>query len=302
LAKRTDGSLFFVVTPQDSPAQNQLSWLFGFDGQPELKFVAHEVKGDEDAELDFSARLILDELGIEYEDPEANTLDAIIERFGVTFPKTAEFSDLARLTLRGVSAMDDPDAALVAWLDHEEAMFRRLERKIVAERLEKGFINEGEADVDGFLKYSLEVQNRRKSRMGRALENHLAAVLRAFDLAFESQAITEQGNTADFLFPGSSAYHDSLFPIGRLTFLAAKSTCKDRWRQILPEAKKIWPKHLLTLEPAISPGQTDQMQAEGVQLVVPTEIQSSYREQQTAWLLSLHDFVELVAKRQTEIG
>ena len=29
-----------------------------------------------------------------------------------------------------------PDAALVAWLGHEEALFRRLERRIVAARIE----------------------------------------------------------------------------------------------------------------------------------------------------------------------
>jgi hypothetical protein len=297
VAKRTDGSLFFIVTPREGSMRDQLSWLFGFEGEPELKFAAHQVTGNEDAELDFSARLILDELGIEYEDPEANTLDAIIERFGLKFPTTIEFSDLARLTLPDVRAEDNPDTALLAWLDHEEAMFRRLERKIVAVRLESGFWSDGEADVDGFLKYSLEVQNRRKSRMGRALENHLAAVFRAFDLMFEPQAVTEHGNKADFLFPTSRDYHDEHFPSERLTFLAAKSTCKDRWRQVLPEAQKIWPKHLATLEPAISISQTEQMQSERVQLIVPAALQSSYREGQREWLMSVSDFLRLVSER-----
>jgi len=297
LAKRTDGSLFFIVTPHDGSMREQLSWLFGFEGEPELGFSAHQVAGDDDAELDFSARLILDELGIEYEDPEANTLDAIIDRFGLKFPTTIEFSDLARLTLPEVSAAEDPDTALLAWLDHEEAMFRRLERKIVSDRLKEGFLTETEADVDGFLKYSLEVQNRRKSRMGRALENHLSAVFRVLGLTFEAQTITERGNKADFLFPGSNAYHDEGFPSERLTFLAAKSTCKDRWRQVLPEAQKVWPKHLATLEPAISISQTEQMQLERVQLVVPVAIQSSYKEEQRRSLMSLSDFVIHVSER-----
>lgn len=176
-------------------------------------------------------------------------------------------------------------------------MFRRLERKIVAERLEKGFITDGAADVDGFLKYSLEVQNRRKSRMGRALENHLAAVFRSFDLSFEAQAVTERGNKADFLFPSSAAYHDERFPPDRLTLLAAKSTCKDRWRQVLPEGQRVWPKHLVTLEPAISTSQTDQMRSERVQLVIPTAIQASYRKEQRDWLMSLGDFVKHVLEK-----
>jgi hypothetical protein len=88
------------------------------------------------------------------------------------------------------------------------------------------------------------------------------------------------------------------FAAHRLTVLAAKSTCKDRWRQILPEAQRIWPKHLITLEPAISMQQTDQMAAERVQLVVPEAIQSSYRPEQRNWLLSLTDFIDFVAAKE----
>ena len=35
-----------------------------------------------------------------------------------------------------------------------------------------------------------------------------------------------------------------------------KSTCKDRWRQVLSEADRIPNKHLFTLEAAISENQT----------------------------------------------
>ena len=62
----------------------------------------------------------------------------------------------------------------------------------------------------------------------------------------------------------------------RLTMLGAKSTCKDRWRQVLAEAEKISRKHLLTLEPGISEPQTHQMEASSLQLVVPQPVQGSY--------------------------
>jgi hypothetical protein len=296
VAKRTDGSLIFVVTPAGGTIQNQLLWLFGFESQPEFDFDAHQIAGNQDAELDFAARLLLDEMGIEFEDPDANSLDTIIEPFGTTFPGTREFSDLARLTLPSVNAADDPDGALVAWLGHEEAMFRRLERRIVAERLSAGFGVGTTADVDGFLRYSLQVQNRRKSRMGRAFENQLEAVFRAHELRFDTQAVTEQRNTPDFLFPGAVEYHNEGFPAERLTMLAAKATCKERWRQVLPEARRIWPKHLVTLEPAISVAQTDQMRDENVQLVVPRSIQESYQATQRTWLCSLRDFINLVTR------
>jgi hypothetical protein len=183
---------------------------------------------------------------------------------------------------------------LVAWLGHEEALFRRLERRAVMTRLEQGFGSGESLDVDGFLYFSLQVQNRRKSRMGRAFENHLQAVFSAFRVTFEAQAVTEHGNTVDFLFPGSAEYHNADFPTDALTMLAAKSTCKDRWRQVLPEARRISRKHLITLEPAISVAQTTQMQAEQLQLVVPSPIQASYSTVQRDELLSLSDFLQLV--------
>ncbi|WEK46154.1 MAG: type II restriction endonuclease [Candidatus Andeanibacterium colombiense] len=298
LALRTDGSVLFIVSPAQSTIQSQLLWLFGFDAEPELAFDAHQISGDEDAELDFAARLILDEIGVEYEDPEANTIDAIIEKFGTSFPSTREFSDLARLTLPSVDARDDADAALLAWLSHEEGMFRRLERKAVSERLSAGFRAGQDVDVDGFVQFSLGVHNRRKSRMGYSFEHHLEAVFRAFGLAYGRQVKTEHGNTADFLFPGAAAYHDPGYPGDRLTMLAAKSTCKDRWRQVLPEAHRIWPKHLATLEPAISVTQTEQMKVEGIQLVIPQSLQETYRAAgQRGGLMSLAEFVAVVRQR-----
>ncbi len=42
--------------------------------------------------------------------------------------------------------------------------------------------------------------------------------------------------------------------------LAVKTTCKDRWRQILNEAQRIKPKHLLTLQEGVSHRQFDEMQ------------------------------------------
>ncbi|EJA5030400.1 hypothetical protein MU985_004932 [Salmonella enterica] len=41
--------------------------------------------------------------------------------------------------------------------------------------------------------------------------------------------------------------------------LAYKSTCKDRWRQMLNEAVRIPDKHLLTLESSICENQTNEI-------------------------------------------
>lgn len=297
LAKDQGGVLWFIVAPEGSTSEQQLFWLFGL--RPEGKsFVSREFS-DEEPELDFAARFILDEIGVEFEEPEADKLDSIIEKFGTIFPKTAEFSDLARLTLPEVRAEDDPDAALIAWLDHEEALFRRLERRVVSTRIEAGFMNEDGTDVDGFISFSLSVQNRRKSRMGHSLENHLAAVLRAHDIRHVRGAVTEHNHKPDFLFPDLETYR--VAPTEgdpRLTMLGAKSTCKDRWRQVLAEAEKISRKHLLTLEPGISEPQTNQMEASNLQLVVPAPVHGSYTDTQRGWLWSVRDFIGEVRNRQ----
>ncbi len=81
--------------------------------------------------------------------------------------------------------------------------------------------------------------------------------------------------------------------------LGAKSSCKERWRQVLAEADKIPRKHLLTLEPGISEPQTEQMEASNLQLVVPQGIQGSYTIAQQAWLWNLGQFIEHV-KRSSE--
>lgn len=297
LAKDQGGVLWFIVAPEGSTSEQQLFWLFGL--RPEGKsFVSREFS-DEEPELDFAARFILDEIGVEFEEPEADKLDSIIDKFGATFPKTADFSDLARLTLPEVRAEDDPDAALIAWLDHEEALFRRLERRVVSARIEAGFVNHEGTDVDGFISFSLSVQNRRKSRMGHSLENHLAAVLRAYDIRHVRGAVTEHNHKPDFLFPDLETYQAA--PVEgdpRLTMLGAKSTCKDRWRQVLAEAEKISRKHLLTLEPGISEPQTDQMEASNLQLVVPAPVHGSYTDAQRGWLWSVGDFINEARARQ----
>jgi hypothetical protein len=80
--------------------------------------------------------------------------------------------------------------------------------------------------------------------------------------------------------------------------LGAKSSCKDRWRQVLTEAKRIDSKHLLTLEPGISENQTDEMRAHKLQLVLPAGLHETYRPTQQDWLMDVQGFLALVRDRQ----
>jgi hypothetical protein len=185
------------------------------------------------------------------------------------------------------------DETLVRWLQREEQLFRALERVIVEERLKKGF--EG---VDDFVAFSLSVQNRRKSRMGYSLQNQLGALFDSQKLRYEAQAVTEGKNKPDFIFPGSKEYHDRRFDSTLLVMLGAKSTLKERWRQILTEAEKIPSKHLCTLEPGISKDQTDDIAHHSIQLVIPESFHQTYTEKQRPQLWTVSTFVEFVKRKQ----
>lgn len=298
IALRLDGSGLVIVAPAASTTQSQLLWLFGMSEQHTFGFEYRDIAHDEAPRLDFAARYILDELGIEIAEPGADRLDAFLEPFGLVFPGTRVFSKLARTSLTDVNANDDADLVLMAWLEREELLFRRLERRIVAQRLRNGFIMEEEADVEGFVSFSLSVQNRRKSRAGHALENHLEALFTARNLRFARGALTENKNRPDFLFPGADEYGDPAFPEEKLSMLGAKSTLKDRWRQVLAEAARIKNKHLITLEPGISEAQTQQIAAAKLQLVLPAALHVTFRESQQSGLMNLTDFIAHVSAMQ----
>jgi hypothetical protein len=222
----------------------------------------------------------------------------MLRRFEGAFPSTREFSEYARSTVPEADWRADRDAALMAWMEREEILFRTLERHMIADRLSNGFTG----DVDGFIAFSLSVQNRRKSRVGLALENHLEHLFASLGIHYARTAATENKAKPDFLFPGSDHYHDEAFDPVNLTMLGVKSTCKDRWRQVLSEADRITCKHLLTLETAISGNQTDEMRAKLLQLVVPKQLHATYSPDQQRWLLDVSGFTSLVRERQEHAG
>lgn len=300
VARKPDGSALLVIVQNGSTVERQMLWLFGIDGENGT-FVSRTIEGDSNREIGYVERTVLETLGIEPEpEPAAPAwLTRILDRFGGSFPTTKLFSAFARETADAPSPVDDPDGTIMAWLSHEEMLFRTLERHIVDQRLN---MDVPFSDVDDFISYSLSVQNRRKSRAGSSLEHHLREIFLAQNLLFVEQRITEQNSKPDFLFPGITHYHDEQFNAGLLTMLGAKSSCKERWNQVLAEAERIPNKHLFTLEASISPRQTDKMQEKHLQLVLPKTIHSTFLEEQQEWLLDLTDFIGLVQERQDQAG
>lgn len=187
-----------------SAIEQQLFWLFGLRATGDrFDDNKRDFRRERGQELSFTARYILELIEIEAIVTEDEWLDALLKKFGAEFPATGIFSEFARKHAPETSVRDDPDHALMTWIEFEERLFRTLERHIVSKRLADGFMLSKKADVEGFIKFSLSVQNRRKSRAGSALEHHLAAIFSARKLRFERGARTENNNRPDFLFPGA---------------------------------------------------------------------------------------------------
>jgi len=184
----------------------------------------------------------------------------------------------------------DPDRRLLRRRDLEYAEFRRLEEHAVLPIIRDGFSN-----VDAFVEYANSVTNRRKARSGRSLELH---ALRIFDeegiVEYSHDQPTEGSRRPDFLFPSVAAYKDATFPSERLLMLACKTTCKDRWRQVLDEVRpeRIPVKHLLTLQEGVAEGQFKQMQEADVVLVVPKPLHKTYPVSVRSDLVEFGAFIE----------
>ena len=289
-----DGTALVVVAEESSTVERQLRWLFGL--QDDLfQVAAFPVEDATDRELDFAARMVLSELDIETATDDTDWLEVVRGKFPDQLPTTATFAAFARETLGDqVSARDDPDATLIAWLERETELFMTWERDEVLRRLQQGFGD----DVDAFLRFSLRVHNRRKARAGLSLEHHMESIVREHGLDYTRDGKTEDKSKPDFIFPTIAQYHDKNFDASRLTMLGAKTSCKDRWRQVLAEAEHIPHKHLLTLEPAISKKQTDEMRRRQLQLVIPRGLHETYQPTQREWLWDMEQFLRLVAARQ----
>lgn len=218
------------------------------------------------------------------------------------FPETKIMSDGARECFNKAYHIteDDiirmPDDIIMKWYDTEEQLFKCMEEKKYSTMISQPF-----GSVEHFAEVANKVLNRRKSRAGKSLEHHLADIFTTNKLVFEEQVVTENKKKPDFLFPNGRCYHNFEFPADDLTVLAAKTTCKDRWRQILNEADRVEIKYLCTLQPAISKGQLKEMRDSKVQIIVPQSIINNYPEEYREEICDLKGFISLVRAKQEHI-
>lgn len=183
-----------------------------------------------------------------------------------------------------------PDDRLLKRRDCEYELFRCIEDLVEGPVIRHGF-----GSVADFLTHAQRILQRRKARSGKSLELQVRAIFLEEGMRegvnFSHNSESEPGKSPDFLFPSESAYKDPAYPVDKLKMLAVKTTCRDRWRQILNEADRIREKHLLTLQEGVSPAQHAEMVMAGVTLVVPHKLLESYPASIRPRLLTFGKFI-----------
>ena len=224
---------------------------------------------------------------------------AFINSAKVEFPTTIELARNARncynvaFNITSKLIQINPDREILGWLNAEFQLFKALESNRYSKRIQIPF-----STVEELVETANTILNRRKSRAGKSLEHHLEEVFSIFNLAYATQAVTEDNKRPDFLFPNVEAYLNPKFDDKKLIVLASKTTCKDRWRQVLNEADRVKTKHLFTLQQGISKNQLEEMYKYGVCLVVPKPYLMSFPQDFRERILTLDSFVNHVQATQ----
>lgn len=271
-------------------------------------YKAFVLQSDEDID-DFLTELNISSLDINGIIPnqfQYSSEDALLKCFltflnslKIDFPTTIELATRARdchnssFNITDKIIKSNPDKQLLDWLFAEFELFKTIENNRYLKRIQTPF-----KTVEELIETANTILNRRKSRAGKSLEHHLAAMFSTFNLKFDTQSITEDNKRPDFLFPNIESYLDPKFNAKKLITLASKTTCKDRWRQILNEADRIKTKHLFTLQQGISKNQLIEMYKYNVCLVVPKPYLKSFPEEFKNRILTLDNFITYVVATQ----
>lgn len=264
-------------------------------------FEAYVLQTDEETEEFLSAfglsptqtnRILPGQAAVTGEEQLLQCFLTFIKSLSDDFPATESMANHSRrcfMRAYGVTTRDvtrSPDSHLVKWIEAEYQLFKAIENHLYGERIKVPF-----ESVEELVGFANTILNRRKSRAGKSLEHHLSEIFKISELSFSTQGITEGNKKPDFIFPSIAAYHDSNFDPSRLTFLASKTTCKDRWRQILNEADKVQIKYLFTLQQGISSNQMAEMNSSGVRLVVPAPYLKSFPPEYRGTIYTLDKFI-----------
>lgn len=227
---------------------------------------------------------------------EDDCIDRKIREFSAAltdFPTGAVFSVTTRAIL--VDCLKKfpnltADEALITAYQTEYQLFQSVERQVCQNEVSGRLFK----NIDDFIQTAASIMNRRKARAGRSFENHVEYLLTHAKIPHKMRPSLGADGKPDIVIPDERAYFDAGFPIEKLFIVGLKTTCKDRWRQVLNEGRRVKAKHILTLQPGITSAQLAEMHTAGVSLVVPQSLHKSFPKEHTINLLSVESFIQTV--------
>jgi hypothetical protein len=227
---------------------------------------------------------------------EDDCIDRKVREFSAAltdFPTGAVFSEKTRAILVECQKKFPDltaDEALVTAYQTEYQLFQSVERQVCQNEVSGRLFK----NIDDFIQTAASIMNRRKARAGRSFENHVEYLLTHAKIPHKMRPSLGADGKPDIVIPDERAYFDAAFPIEKLFVVGLKTTCKDRWRQVLNEGRRVKAKHILTLQPGITSAQLAEMHTAGVSLVVPQSLHKSFPKEHTINLLSVESFIKTV--------
>jgi hypothetical protein len=242
--------------------------------------------------LDDAARFAADQLSELIEQIEHALRTGTLDRFiadVTTLPSPAELASKARAEYLAVTGEPDlnpfrlaapGDAIMRISRDIEYAIFRRYElRRRAAEVVriladsQRGLADSVVRQFQALDAVFLSASQQRKTRAGRSFEFHIGAVLTEGRIRFEEQAITG-GRRPDFVLPDLETLKRKNRLEEEALVVAAKTTLRDRWKGLSSEALRCRV-YLATVDDRVMTPVIDELQRDGITLVVPESLKSS---------------------------
>ena len=264
-------------------------------------FIAHLLKLEEEIE-DIQAALGVEILGswAIYGGDEAERTqpedECVATAFGAYAGTLEEFPTGSEMSRRAASTLEQcvkgfstklADERLMRCVAAEYELFRSIEGRLCGDAIKGPF-----PTVESLIGTAATIMNRRKSRAGRSLENHVERVLREEGVPLEMRPRIQ--GSPDVVIPGKAAYDDPSYPLEKLFVVGVKTTCKDRWGQVTKEARRASHKYILTLQAGIATGQLREMHEAHVSLIVPSALHKKYPKGSGIEMLSIDGFASRV--------
>ncbi len=310
-----EGSLRFraLIVDSNGAGVDYLRDLFGFDSAFISGCFVPETVARESEER------VLDHVEQAVFAWRSGTLEAFAGAHAV-IPGTSQMAAMAQaayLEANGLSSLDPfamkapGDAVMQISRDIEYRLFREFElraRSMELVRIVLG-MESASMSVERALralitefpridKVMLSAAQQRKSRAGKSFELHIERILKDGRVPYEAQVVIESKKRPDFVLPDFRLYSDTGRAREEALVLSAKTTLRERWKQVHGEIRDC-DLYLATVDENVAASAISDMGEEGIILVVPESLKVSdaavYRKQSN--VISFGEFFGLHLRR-----